>query len=215
VRKKLTVLIVLFFAGLILVQSIQAKGLKLLKLCDEIWDVLRMSGKFSDEAVDVIRMTGKFTDEAMEVLRLSGRWGDDALEVLRIGGLYGDEAIDALHIGGRYSDEVIDSLRIGSRYSKGVLDMPRMGTRHSDEVLDGVSAGVNRGQRTWKRVYVDEFGDVYDTSPEGMAAFLEKYDQMIANGATHADAKAAATVVQEQMDNICLNGYTLNTVDNY
>jgi hypothetical protein len=213
-RKKLSVLTVFFFAGLALVQNAQADGFKLLKFGDEIFDVLRMSGKFTDEAVEAIRVTGKFTDDAIEALRLSGRWGDDALEALRIGGRYGDETIEAFRIGGRYSDEVIDSLRIGDRYVEGGLDASRMGIRHGDEIFDGVSTGINRGKGTWKRVYIDEFGNISDTSPQGMTAFLEKYDQMIAQGATHADAKAAATIAQEQMDNICLNGYILNTVGN-
>jgi hypothetical protein len=199
-KKNLAVLIIFFVTGLVMVQNIRANGFKLLKFGDEILDVLLMSGKFTDEAVEVIRVTGKFTDEAVEVLRLSGRWSDDALEVL--------------HIGGRYSDEVLDSLRIGSRYSERALDASHMSVRHGDKVFDEVSTVVSRGRRTWKRVYIDELGNVSDTSPQGITAFLEKYDQMIAKGATHADAKAAATIVQEQMDDICLNGYILNTVGN-
>jgi hypothetical protein len=213
-RKKLAVLIAFFFAGFAFVQSVQANGFKLLKFGDEIFDILRVSGKFTDEAVEVIRMTGKFTDEAIEVLRLSGRWGDDALGAFRIGGRYSDEVIDSLRMSGRYSDEVIDSLRASSLYGKEGFDASRMGIRHSDEIFDGVSTGVNGGKGTWKRVYIDEFENISDTSPQGMAAFLEKYDQMITQGSTRTDAKIAATIAQEQMDDICFNGYILNTVGN-
>jgi hypothetical protein len=229
-KNKPVVLMAFLLVGFVSVQSVQADGFKLLKFGNEIWDVLRKSGKFTDEAVDVIRMTGKFTDEAVDVLRLSDRYGDEAIEALRIGGhshdevklidlfriggRYSDEAIETLHIGGRYSDEVIDLLHTGSRYSDEGFDASRMSIRHGDKISDGVSTGVSRRQKTWKRVYVDEFGNISDVSPQGMAAFLEKYDQMIAQGATHAEAKAAATIVQEQMDNLCLNGYIINTLGN-
>jgi hypothetical protein len=213
-RNKLAVLVVFLLTGFVSVQSVQADGFKLLKFGNEIWDVLRKSGRLTDEAVEVIRVTGRFTDEAVDVLRLSGRYGDEAIEALRIGGRYSDEAIETLHIGRRYSDEVIDLLHTGSRYSDEGFDASRMSIRHGDKISDGVSMGVDRRQGTWKRVYIDEFGNISDVSPQGMAAFLEKYDQMIAKGATHAEAKAAATIVQEQMDNLCFNGYILNNLGN-
>jgi hypothetical protein len=58
-----------------------------------------------------------------------------------------------------------------------------------------------------KRVYIDEFGNISETSPQGMQAWLETYDRFIAQGATHANAKAAADIAQSQMDDIFLNGY--------
>jgi hypothetical protein len=40
-----------------------------------------------------------------------------------------------------------------------------------------------------------------------MAAWLETYEKMIARGKTTTEAKAAANIAQQQMDDICLNGY--------
>ena len=57
-----------------------------------------------------------------------------------------------------------------------------------------------------KRVYIDENGNIEDISPQGMNAWLETYDQMKKNGASEADAKAAANAIQEKMDDICFNG---------
>jgi hypothetical protein len=61
-----------------------------------------------------------------------------------------------------------------------------------------------------KRVYIDENGNIDDVSPQGMKAWLEKYDQMKNNGASEAQAKAAANAVQEKMDDVCFNGILLD-----
>ena len=61
-----------------------------------------------------------------------------------------------------------------------------------------------------KRVYIDENGNVDDVTPQGMTAWLEKYDQMKKNGASEAQAKAAANAVQERMDDVCFNGIMFN-----
>jgi hypothetical protein len=57
-----------------------------------------------------------------------------------------------------------------------------------------------------KRVYIDENGNVNDISPQGMSIWLEKHDQMIANGATEVTAKDAADIAQKLVDDICFNG---------
>jgi len=58
-----------------------------------------------------------------------------------------------------------------------------------------------------KRVYVDKNGNIENESPQGIDAWNDTYERMIANGASKEAAKAAANRAQEQMDALCCNGY--------
>jgi hypothetical protein len=64
----------------------------------------------------------------------------------------------------------------------------------------------NETGENMKRVYVDENGNIDSVTPEGMKAWLEKYEDMKAHGASEATAKAAANAIQEEIDDICFNG---------
>jgi hypothetical protein len=206
-KKKRAALIALLVAGLVSSQSARADVFKLFKFTDEVLDVLRGAGKYGDEAVEVIRQAGRYGDEATEVIRRAGRYGDEAVEAIRRVGRYGDEAVEAIRRAGRYGDEAVEAIRQTGRYGDEAVEAIRQTSRYGDEALENIPTAINSGKGNMKRVYIDEYGAVYDTSPQGMAAWLETYENMIAKGTTAAEAKTAANIAQQQMDDICLNGY--------
>jgi len=59
------------------------------------------------------------------------------------------------------------------------------------------------------KVYIDEYGNINNESPEEIDAWLKTHDEMIAKGLSEAEATSAANRVQESMADACRNAYII------